>query len=136
MGLTIEQIRALRAKKKVKGIYEDKLHQLLTESDEPGVDVAETWPEDFTFINDDGERVSKAANTLYQGFTNAASKLEVEDQVDIMNREGHVFIMVLSRIEEAEAAEAAASNTKPVVENTTNGLADPMPKSADISELV
>jgi len=136
MGLTIKEIQALRAKKRVKGLYEDKLYSLLNESDEPGVDVAETWPQEFTVVNPEtGKRESKAANTLYQGFTNAAEKLQVDDQVDIMNRDGHVYIMVLSRIEEAEAAEAAEESTEDTsVETTENGVVTA--ESAELSELV
>jgi len=99
MPLTREQVRELLAKKRVKGVYEDKLFFLLNDSDEPGVDVVETWPIEFTVITD-GKRVPKTANTLYQGFRNASEKLKVEDQVDIINRDGHVYILVKSRVEE------------------------------------
>lgn len=90
MALTHEQIRSVYAKRRVKGEYEEKLTELY-ESDEPAVDVAESWPANFA---------SKNAGTLYQGFQNAAKKLEIADAVDILNRDGHVFIMVKSRCEE------------------------------------
>jgi len=112
-GLSIAEIRALQAKKKgSKGIYEEKLYFLMFLSDEPGVNVAESWPEAFTVVNPEtGERESKQANTLYQGFVGAAKKLQVEDKVDIMNREGQVYIMVLSRIEEADSANGNAEES-------------------------
>jgi len=112
-GLSPEKIRELRAKKKgSKGVYEEKLFFLLNDSDEPGVDVVESWPEAFTQINaETGKREPKLANTLYQGFVKAAEKLEVADQVDIMNREGHVFILVMSRLEEQGILDEATAAT-------------------------
>ena len=89
MALTPAQIAELMAKKRTKGVYEDKLNILYTESDEAGVDVAEQWPLEFS---------GKNATTLYQGFSNAAKKLEIEDAVDIVNRDGHVFILVKTRV--------------------------------------
>lgn len=88
MGLTPEQIKGLMAKKRTKGIYDERLMEVY-ESDEAGVDVAETWPVDFS---------EKNATTLYQGFSNAAKRLEMEDAVDIVNRDGHVFILVKTRV--------------------------------------
>lgn len=88
MALTPEQIAGLLAKKRVKGLYEEKLTELYSDSDEAGVDVAETWL----------EFVGKNATTLYQGFNNAAKKLGLEDAVDIVNRDGHVFILVKTRV--------------------------------------
>jgi hypothetical protein len=89
MGLTAEQIAGLMAKKRTKGVYEEKLNELYSDSDEAGVDVAETWPLEFA---------GKSATTLYQGFSNAAKKLEIDDAVDIVNRDGHVFILVKTRV--------------------------------------
>jgi hypothetical protein len=88
MGLTPEQIKGLMAKKRTKGIYDERLMEVY-ESDEAGVDVAETWPVDFS---------EKSATTLYQGFSNAAKRLEMEDAVDIVNRDGHVFILIKTRV--------------------------------------
>jgi hypothetical protein len=90
MPLDKDMIASLYANRRTKGMYEDKLYFLMNESDEPGVDVAETWPTDFG---------KKQPTTLYQGFNNAAKKLEVDDQVDVVNRDGHVFILVKSRCE-------------------------------------
>jgi len=90
MALSPEKIAELLANKRTKGLYEDKLHGLMTESDEPGIDPAEEWPLDFG---------TKSATTMYQGFRNAAEKLKVADQVDILQRDNHVFILVKSRIE-------------------------------------
>jgi len=91
MALSAEKIAELMAKKRTKGAYEDKLHILMTESDEPGIDVQEQWPLDFG---------SKNATALYQGFRNAAEKLEIADQLDILQRDDHVFILVKSRVSE------------------------------------
>jgi hypothetical protein len=101
MGLTNAQIAELMAKKRTKGVYEDKMTFLYTESDEAGVDVAETWPVEFG---------GKNATTLYQGFSNAAKKLELEDAVDIVNRDGHVFILVKTRVALVLAVDADNSN--------------------------
>jgi len=89
MGLTLEQIMELQSKKRIKGLYEDKLYDLMNKSDEPGIDPAEEWPLDFG---------QKQASTLYQGFRNAAEKLQIADQVEILQRDNHVFILVKSRV--------------------------------------
>lgn len=89
MALTADQIQKLYATRRVKGLYEAKMNFLLTESDEPGVDVKEDWPTEF------GE---KSATTLYQGFSKAAEKLEVAEQVDVVQRDGTVFILVKARV--------------------------------------
>ena len=88
MALTPSQIAELMAKKRTKGLYEEKLTELYSDSDEAGVDVAEQWM----------EFAGKNATTLYQGFTNAAKKLGLEDAVDVINRDGHVFILVKTRV--------------------------------------
>ena len=88
MALTPQEIANLMAKKRTKGLYEEKLTELYSDSDEAGVDVAEQWI-DFA---------GKNATTLYQGFSNAAKKLGLEDAVDIVNRDGHVFILVKTRV--------------------------------------
>jgi hypothetical protein len=91
MGLTAEQIQGLYAKRRVKGLYALRLNELM-ESDEPGVDPMEQWPVDFG---------GKNATTIYQGFRNAAEKLgyslEADGQLDIMQRDEHVFILVTER---------------------------------------
>ena len=89
MGLTPQEIQSLMAKKRTKGLYEEKLTFLYSDSDEAGVDVKEQWPVEFG---------QKNATTLYQGFTNAAKKLDLEDAVDVINRDGHVFILVKTRV--------------------------------------
>jgi hypothetical protein len=115
MGLSPEQIQGLLAKKRVKGLYEEKLTFLYSDSDEAGVDVAETWP----------EFAGKPATTLYQGFSNAAKKLNLEDAVDVINRDGHVFILVTTRAT-LVVAELAKEDT-----TSTNGS---KPADADNSE--
>lgn len=102
-GLSSEKIRELYENKRTKGLYEEKLNLLMTKSDEPGIDPAEEWPIDFG---------KKSATTMYQGFRNAAEKLKVDDQVDILARDGHVYILVKSRIELALSANGNASETE------------------------
>ena len=90
MPLSPDKIQELLANKRTKGLYEDKLSWIMTESDEPGFDPAEEWPVHFR---------NKKASTLYQGFRNAAEKLEVTDQVEVISRDDHVFILVTSRVD-------------------------------------
>lgn len=126
MGLSPEQIQGLLAKKRVKGLYEEKLTFLYSDSDEAGVDVKEQWPVEFG---------QKSATTLYQGFSNAAKKLDLEDAVDVINRDGHVFILVTTRanlvITEAAAAEASSNGNKPAEDSEAESSED-----ADTTELV
>jgi len=89
MGLSSERIAELMAKKRTKGQYEDLLHFLMTESDEAGIDVQEQWPLELG---------AKNATALYQGFRNAAEKLEILDQLDILQRDEHVMILVKTRV--------------------------------------
>jgi hypothetical protein len=114
MGLTPEEIAGLMAKKRTKGLYEEKLVFLYNDTDEAGVDVAETWPVEFG---------AKTATTLYQGFSNAAKKLDMEDSVDIVNRDGHVFILVKSRVAlvlaDMDTNGNGASATEAVADATT-----------------
>jgi len=88
MGLTTEQVQALLAKKRTKGLYEDRLVELTTESDEMGVNPVESWPLDFN---------GKSATTMYQGFRNAATKLGISEDIDVIQRDGAVFLLVKSR---------------------------------------
>src|SRR5215471_831200 len=88
MSLSKERIAELMAKKRTKGQYEDLLH-ILMESDEAGVDVQEQWPLELS---------AKNATALYQGFRNAAEKLEILDDLDILQRDEHVMILVKSRV--------------------------------------
>ena len=102
MGLTQAQIAELMAKKRTKGVYDERLMEVY-ESDEAGVDVAEQWPIEFS---------GKNATTLYQGFSNAAKRLEMEDAVDIVNRDGHVFILVKTRVALVMADTTANGNAE------------------------
>lgn len=124
MGLTPEQIAGLMAKKRTKGLYEEKLTFLYSDSDEAGVDVAETWPVEFG---------QKNATTLYQGFSNAAKKLDMEDAVDIVNRDGHVYILVKTRVAivmaEADSGNASQNGNGPAVEDNSE------PVEADASDV-
>ena len=88
-GLTPDQIQDLLGKRRKKGLYEDRLVELM-ESDELGVNPADTWSIDFA---------KKSATTMYQGFRNAATKLEISNDVDVIQRDGAVFLLVKSRCE-------------------------------------
>ena len=99
MALSADKIAELYANKRTKGLYVEKLTELM-ESDEPGVDPAEEWPMDFG---------KKNPTTLYQGFRNAAETLKIEDKVDVVQREGSVFILVKERCEVVVAEVAAAA---------------------------
>jgi len=115
MGLSNAEIQALYAKKRTKGLYEDCMTELL-EGDEPGVNPAETWPLHFGTItvvetnedgtpklDENGEKVTKkepkkSATTIYQGFNNAVKKLNLTNDIDVIQRDGAVFIMVKTRV--------------------------------------
>ena len=93
MALTPEQIADILGNRKTKGLYEEKL-QVYLDSDDAAIDVAEQWPLDFG---------KKSASSMYQSFGNAAKKLGVADVLDIVNRDGHLFILHKDRVELALA---------------------------------
>ena len=119
-GLTPDQIQDLLGKRRKKGLYEDRMVELM-ESDELGVNPAETWPVDFS---------KKSATTMYQGFRNAATKLEISDDIEVIQRDGAVFLLVKSRCEnlitndesndDEESADEADSDSEVLV-TTMNG---------------
>lgn len=103
--MELDRILALYAKRRVKGLYDSRLDDLINESDEPGVNVVETWPADFT---------TKVPNTIKQGFENATKRLALADHpnhayfedIDVIASEGQVFVVVKSRLALAQTAAA------------------------------
>lgn len=111
--MELDRIMALYAKRRVKGLYDSRLDDLLNESDEPGINVVETWPSDFA---------TKNSNTIKQGFENASKRLKLTDHpnhaflddIDVIASEGQVFVVVKSRLALAQMS-AAEQNGKGVV---------------------
>lgn len=104
MPLGKDRIHEIYANRRVKGLYEDKLIEMEA-SDEFGFDPKEDWPHLFAKpkFNDAGELVKgetlPGTTALYQGFRNAAEKLELTDKVDIVQRGNTVFILFTERCE-------------------------------------
>jgi hypothetical protein len=101
MPLSPEDVRAIYAKRRTKGLYDTLLTQFI-ESGDNGVSVKEQWPE----LND------KKAQSLKQGFENSKSRKgapEGSDQVDVIVDGEDVYLInkVVAGIE-AEVAEALA----------------------------
>src|SRR5215831_8195262 len=117
MALSQDKIAKLYANRRQKGIYEERLVELM-ESDEPGADAHEDWPRDFV---PGGEK--KSASTLYQGFNNAAKKLGIDGQIDVISRDGSVFIIVKDRVEGYESDEDTTENEgdEEILVTTSNG---------------
>ena len=92
-GLDSALIDSLMAGSRNHNAYGPKLVEFC-ESDEAGVNVAETWP----------EFKGKLATTLYQGFRTAASKAELDNTVRILNRDGQVYLLHIERVALAQAA--------------------------------
>jgi len=116
MALSQEKIAKLYANRRQKGIYEERLVELM-ESDEPGADAHEDWPRDFV-----PGGVKKSATTLYQGFNNAAKKLGIDGQIDVISRDGSVFIIVKSRVEDYEdVAGEEGDEDEEILITTSNG---------------
>lgn len=87
MPLDNATIQALYATRRTKGQYEDLLVEFLN-SDENGFSVKDDHP----------MLADKTASTLYQGFRNAAEKLEVSKVIDVINRDGQVFVLHTERV--------------------------------------
>lgn len=100
-GLDPSKIASLYANKRTKGKYVLLLSELM-DSDEPGVDVAETWPLTMS---------GKKPTTVYQGFRNAAKTLELDipTDLDVVQRDGSVFILVSERCQQIRAGELATA---------------------------
>lgn len=101
MPLSPEDVRALYAKRRTKGLYDGMLIEFLGSSDN-GVDVKEQWP----------ELADKKAATLKQGFENSKGRKgapEGSEQVDVIVDGDNVYLInkLVAGIE-AELAEATA----------------------------
>jgi hypothetical protein len=95
--MTLEEIEELMGKGRIKGVYEAKL-PIFIESDDPAIDVAETWPLEFG---------KKQASTLYQGFNNLVNKLDLKDTI-MVKRDGERVVLVhLGRVQAMREALSA-----------------------------
>ena len=108
MPLNSEQIKALYAKRRTKGLYVEKLVEFLA-SEDAGVSVREQWPTDFTWdpTKEDKER-GKQATTLKQGFENAKEKKDApegSELVDVLVDGDEVYLINKALTGEAEPAE-------------------------------
>lgn len=100
MPMTPDQIRAVYAKRRTKGLYLDKL-ALFIESGEGGVSVKEEWATEFA---------DKKATSLKQGFENAKAKNtapEGSQAVDIIV-DGEDVYLLNRAILDAEVVDEAA----------------------------
>jgi hypothetical protein len=88
MGLSPDQIKGLYAKRRTRGGYVEILSEAV-ESDENGFAAKATYP----------QLAEKHPATLYQGFRNAAEKMGIEAEVDILNMDGDVFVIFKNRVE-------------------------------------
>jgi len=101
MPLTPDQVRAIYANRRTKGLYDTKLIEFLDSGDN-GVSVKEQWP----------ELADKKAQSLKQGFENSKDRKgapEGSEQVDVIVDGENVYLInkVVAGIE-AEVAEALA----------------------------
>ena len=98
MALSAEQISAIYAKRRTKGLYTQFLAELL-EGGENGVDVKETWPQ----LKD------KKATTIKQGFENAKEKKDApegSETVDVIVDGEDVFLINSAMVRELVGAES------------------------------
>jgi len=121
MGLSNEQIKAIYANRRVKGLYDKKLVEFLG-SGEAGVSVREIWPDDFAYHEklEDDKTTGKKAASIKQGFENSRGRKEApagSENVDVIVDGEEVFLinkdvagMVAESTEdiEAELAEVTA----------------------------
>jgi hypothetical protein len=76
--MTPDQIRAVYAKRRTKGLYLDLLAQFI-DSGEAGVSVREEWN---TIL---GDTENKKATSLKQGFENAKDKKDAPEGADLID---------------------------------------------------
>lgn len=98
MALTQDQIRAIYAKRRTKGLYNQLLDHFL-ESGDNGADVKETWP----------QLADKKASTIKQGFENAKTRKEAPDGselVDVIVDGEEVFLINSAMVGELAGVEA------------------------------
>jgi hypothetical protein len=101
MPLSPDEVRAIYAKRRTKGLYDSLLVEFI-ESGDNGVSVKEQW----------AELADKKAQTLKQGFENSKDRKgapEGSDQIDVIVDGENVYLInkVVAGIE-AELAEAVA----------------------------
>lgn len=101
MPLSPDEVRAIYAKRRTKGLYDSMLVEFLN-SEDNGVDVKVQWP----------ELADKKAQTLKQGFENSKDRKgapEGSDNVDVIVDGENVYLInkVVAGIE-AELAEVTA----------------------------
>lgn len=89
MPLTQAQVLELYAKRRTKGTYLAILTHAREDSDENGFAAKATYP----------QLSEKNSATIYQGFRNAAEKMGIEDNVDIINADDDVFVLFTDRVE-------------------------------------
>lgn len=119
MPLSQDKVNELLAKRRKKGVYEERLVEAV-ESDEMGFDAHDDWPEDFA-----PGGVKKSATTIYQGFRNAAEKLGILDtEIEVVQRDGSVFLLIKSRTNGVNTASEESESSDEDVEvpvTTANG---------------
>jgi hypothetical protein len=87
MALSPDRVKSLYAKRRTRGGYVEILTEVV-ESDENGFAAKETYP----------QLAEKHTATLYQGFRNAAEKMGISDEVDIINSDDEVFVILKDRV--------------------------------------
>jgi|SRR5215472_5006055 len=105
MPMTPDQIRAVYAKRRTKGLYLDLLAQFI-ESGEAGVSVREEWNTQL------GDTENKKATSLKQGFENAKDKKDApegSDQVDVIVDGDDVYLLNRAVLDGAAAEPAEAT---------------------------
>jgi hypothetical protein len=136
MPLTQDKIAQLYANRRVKGLFEEKLTEVYHNSDELGFDPYEDWPMEFAptvmvpKLNPDTNQPTgefdqvttrKSPTSVYQGFRNAAEKMGIADDVDVVQREGSVFVLIKSRcLLAAPVASSNGNHPTEVSESTTD----------------
>jgi len=97
--LDLDQITELLAKGRTRGLYEAKLGEFV-ESDEPAINVAETWPIELG---------KKPATTLYQGFNNLLNKNDLKETIEVKQADGNVYLLHKDRVKLLREKIAAAA---------------------------
>lgn len=88
MALSQDKIAALYAAKRTRGFYREVLETQLA-GEENGFAAKETYPK----LN------GKETSTIYQGFRNAAEKMGISEQLDILNSDEEVYVIFKDRVE-------------------------------------
>jgi hypothetical protein len=113
MSLTPEQIRNIYAKRRTKGLYDQKLVEFLN-GDDSGVSVRESWATDFPLpgTDENGQGTGKKAASIKQGFENSKSRKDAPEgaeNVDVIVDGDEVYLInKVAAGMDAELAEATA----------------------------